>query len=339
MSVVYWLARAGISAAGRTPLSVRHALASTVTSAGYLGWRSKRQVTQENFARVMSLPASDLRVKRAALASWSNYGRTVASLICLPYLSMTDIEARTIDLTEGTTWQESLRVALAPGRGAILTTGHFGSWDLAGAIAARQAPLSAIADITVGDPRLDSLLQGQRRDKGVQIIPVSQAARRGLQELTQGRALAIVVDLPVERGVEVTFFGQQARVASFAAVMAVNTGAAIMPGYVWYAINNRFYLRAFPPMFPRSVSDRAERREEIRRLTQYMLSCQEQVVRSCPTQWFMFRRFWSAGDASLGIQAGSVRPLADGFSRRLPAAPDHAPRRIDKPTPRALGNV
>jgi KDO2-lipid IV(A) lauroyltransferase len=25
-----------------------------------------------------------------------------------------------------------------------------------------------------------------------------------------------------------------------------------------------------------------------------MFACQEEVVRQCPTQWFMFRRFWPA---------------------------------------------
>lgn len=297
LSVVYWVARAGIPAAGRTPLAVRHALASTVTSASYLGWRSKRRHTQENFARVMNLPASHPRVKRTALASWSNYGRTAASLLCLPYLDLEDVDARTIDLTEGTTWHESLKEALAPGKGAIITTGHFGNWDLAGAVAARHVPLSAIVD-TFSDSRLDSLLQGHRRDRGVDIIPVTHAVRRGTHELTEGRALAIVIDRPVNRGVEVTFFGRPTRVPAGAAVMAVKTGAAIMPGYMWYAPGNRFHLRAFPPMFPRDVSDRAERQEEIRRLTQYMISCQEEIVRSCPTQWFMFRRFWSHGAAA-----------------------------------------
>jgi lauroyl/myristoyl acyltransferase len=114
-----------------------------------------------------------------------------------------------------------------------------------------------------------------------------------------------VIDRPVERGVEATFFGQRTRVPSGSAVLAVNTGAAIMPGYMWYAVNNRFCLRAFPPMFPRSLSDRAERREEIQRLTQYMLSCQEEVVRSCPTQWFMFRSFWVAGGVPPPGAAGS----------------------------------
>jgi lauroyl/myristoyl acyltransferase len=305
LTVVYWIARAGIPAAGRTPPAFRHALASTVTSASYLGWRAKRLATQENFARVMSLPASDPRVKRAALVSWSNYGRTAASLICLPYLDMADVDARTTDLTEGTTWHESLKAALAPGKGAILTTGHFGNWDLAGAIAARHVPLSAVVD-TFSDPRLDGLLQGHRRDRGVNVIPVFEAVRRGTEELTQGRALAVVIDRPVKQGVEVTLFGHQAHVPRGAAVLAVDTGAAVMPGYMWYAANHGFHLRAFQPMFPRSVGDRAERGAEIRRLTQYMISCHEEIVRSCPTQWFMFRRFWLAGNVPSETLAGSA---------------------------------
>lgn len=100
MSSVYWLARSGIAVAGKTPRRVRHGLASAVTSASYLGWRSKRLVTQENMAKVLGLPASDLRVKRAARSSWSNYGRTAASLICLPYVDILDVDARTQDLTQ-----------------------------------------------------------------------------------------------------------------------------------------------------------------------------------------------------------------------------------------------
>jgi lauroyl/myristoyl acyltransferase len=304
MSSVYWLARSGIAIVGRTPRPVRHALASTVTSASYLGWRSKRRVTRENMAKVMGLPVGDYRVRRAALASWSNYGRTAANLVCLPYLDMRDVDARTVDLTEGMSWQECVRAAMAPGKGMIITTGHFGSWDLAGAIAARHVPLSAIAD-TFKDPQLDKLLQGHRRDKSVAIIPVSGAARRALEELRRNRAVAIVVDRPVvqEQGVEVTFFGHRTWVPSGSAALAVKTGAAVMPGYVWYAPNNHYYLRAFAPMFPRAVNGRAERTAEIQRLTQYIFACQEVVVRQCPTQWFMFRRFWPVQQPEVPVQA------------------------------------
>ena len=304
VSSVYWLARSGIAVAGMTPVRVRHGLASTVTSASYLGWRSKRLVTQENMAKVLGLPATDRRVKRAALSAWSNYGRTAASLVCLPYLDMLDVDARTQDLTQDMTWHECMQSAMARGTGAIIATGHFGSWDLAGAIAARHVPLSAIAD-TFKDPRLNSLLQGHRREKSVEIIPASGAARRVMHELVASRAVAIVVDRPVtrERGVAVTFFGHQTYVPVGSAVLSVKSGAPIMPGYVWYAPNNGYYIRAFPPIFPHPVRDDAERAREIQRLTQYTFACQEEVVRQFPTQWFMFRRFWPAAAEAVGTGA------------------------------------
>jgi KDO2-lipid IV(A) lauroyltransferase len=293
VSSTYWLVHSGIAVAGRTPRRVRHALASTATSASYLGWRSKRVVTQQNMARVLGLTPTHPQVKRAALRSWSNYGRTAASLVCLPFLDLADVDAATEDLTEGMTWRECLSTAMEPGHGTIITTGHFGSWDLAGAIAARHVPLSAIAD-TFKDPQLNSLLQGHRRDKDVEVIPVAGAARRVMEELRGNRAVGILVDRPVarERGVEVTFFGRRTFVPAGAATLAVKSGASVMPGYVWYAPGNRYYIRAFPPMTPRVVNDDGQRAQEIRRLAQYMFSCQEEVVRQCPTQWFMFRRFW-----------------------------------------------
>lgn len=311
MSSVYWLARSGIALAGHTPHRVRHALASTATAASYLGWREKRLATQENMAKVLGLPATDNQVRRTALASWTNYGRTAAYLVYLPYLDMGDVDARTQDLTVDMTWCDCLQAAMAPGKGLVITTGHFGSWDLAGAIAARYVPLSAIAD-TFKDPQLDRLLQGHRREKSVGIIPVSGAIQRASEELLAGRAVAIVVDRPVakERGVEVTFFGHKAYVPAGSAALAVKTGAAIVPGYVWYAPHNRYYLRAFPPMFPRAVANDSERVREIQRLTQYMFSCQEEVVRQCPTQWFMFRRFWPPEAEEPGLQLTEVRAVA-----------------------------
>ncbi|MDG4825392.1 lysophospholipid acyltransferase family protein [Asanoa sp. WMMD1127] len=304
MSSVYWLAHSGIAVAGRTPRPLRHGLASTVTLASYLGWRSKRLVTQENMAKVLGLPVGHPDTRRAALRSWSNYGRTAVSLICLPYEDMRDVDARTRDLTDGMAWHECLQKAMAPGKGTIITTGHFGSWDLAGAIAARHVPLSAIAD-TFKDPRINSLLQGHRRDKSVDIIPVSGAPRLVIRELRAGRAVAIVIDRPVtsQHGVEVAFFGHRTRVPAGAAALAVKTGAAVMPGYFWYAPHNGYYIRTFPPMFPRAVADDAEKEREVRRLAQYMFACQEEVVRQCPTQWFMFRRFWPVEPAAVPARA------------------------------------
>jgi KDO2-lipid IV(A) lauroyltransferase len=293
MSSVDWLARSGVAIVGRTPARVRYSVAATITSASYLGWRSKRLVTQQNMAKVLGLPATDPRVRRAALSAWGNYGRTASQLICLPYLDMVDIDARTEDMTVGMSWLDCAASALEAGKGVVVATAHFGSWDLAGAIVARYFPVSAIAD-TFKSAALNDLLQGHRRDKQVGIIPAKGGLWQATQDLRENKVVAIVTDRPVAKakGVEVTYFGHKTYVPGGSAALAVRTGAPIVPGYVWYAPNNRYYIRAFPPIFPMPVSAPEEKAKEIQRLTQYMFSCQEEVVRACPTQWFMFRPFW-----------------------------------------------
>lgn len=295
MSSVYWLARAGIGIAGVTPRLVRYRLSSTLSSASYLGWRSKRLVTQQNMSKVLGLPVSDPRVKRAAFTSWSNYGRTAADLIYFPHINMEQVEANVEDLSQGASWQEYAQQVLDRGKGAVIATAHFGSWDMAGAIVARSFPLSAIAE-TFKDPRLNDLLQGHRLDKKVGVIPMEIAARRVLQELRQNNLVAIVVDRPAtkEKGVEVNFFGHKTYVPGGPAALALKAGAAVLPGFVWYGHNHKFYIRAFPPVFPQPCASPEERTREIARLMQCIYNALEEIIGEWPTQWFMFRPFWPA---------------------------------------------
>lgn len=298
MSSLYWLARAGVGLAGVTPRPVRYGLGSIISSASYLGWRSKRLHTQQNMSKVLGLPVSDPRVKRAAFASWSNYGQPASDLIYFPHVNMDQIEENLIDMSQGGTWREHAQQALAPGNGAIVASAHFGSWDMAGAVVARSYPVSAIAEM-FKDPRLNDLIQNSRRAKNVEIIPMENSARRILHDLHQKQFVAIVVDRPgtKENGVEITFFGHKTYVPGGAAALALKCGAAVLPGLVWYGPHGKFCIRAFPPTFPQPCKSAEERSQEIQRLTQYMFTALEEVIREWPTQWFMFRPFWPSDNA------------------------------------------
>lgn len=291
MSSLFYLARAGSVISKWTPRPARHMLGRTVGTVSYLGWQSKRHVTQLNMAQVSGRDVKDAYVKRLARRSWSNYGRYASDFIYFPHLDIDAIERTAVDLTRGADcWQAHVEHALSGGRGAILSSGHFGSWDIAGALFARRFPLSAVAE-TFEDPRLNSLFQNQRIEKGIGIIPMEKSARPILRALQENRMVAIIVDRPVskEDGVEVTFFGRKTYAPGGPATLALRTGAAIMPGFVWYGHHNVFYERAFPPIFPRAGTDKAT---EIARLTQYTYDALEEMVREWPTQWSMFRQFW-----------------------------------------------
>jgi KDO2-lipid IV(A) lauroyltransferase len=293
VSLVYNLARGASSIAGWTPQGIRHNLGSVASGASYLGWRSKRIVTQQNMAQVTGLPVHDPRVRYLAYASWRNYGRYAADFLSFAHVDASMIEPRTLDLTRGAGgWLEYVKQALQSGRGALFVTSHFGNWDMAGAMMARHVRISAVAE-TFSDQKLNELVQNQRREKGIEIIPMESSARRILRALHGNQFVGIVFDrpMPVGEGIPVRFFGRKTYVPAGTATLAIKSGAAIMPGYFWYGHHNHFYIRAFPPIFPRQAKGE-EQAGEVARLTQYLFDTMEEVVREWPTQWYMFRPFW-----------------------------------------------
>ncbi|MDQ2906138.1 MAG: lysophospholipid acyltransferase family protein [Ktedonobacteraceae bacterium] len=293
MSAVYWLARGGSALAKWTPQAVRHGLGRGVGAGSYLAWRSKRLVTRQNMAQVTGRPAHDPYVRHLALASWVNYGRYAADFMNFGNTDVRDIERQGRDMTRGApSWETYLEQALQPGRGVILTSAHFGNWDMAGAFVARRIAVSAVVE-TFSDKRLNTLIQAQRQGQGLNIIPVEGSPRRILRVLLQNQVVGIVVDrpLPPGQGTEISFFGRTTYVPGGPATLAIKTGAAILPGYVWYGPPGEYYVCAFPPLFPQ---EGAERASEERRLTQGIYDTLEEMVRASPAQWYMFRQFWPA---------------------------------------------
>jgi phosphatidylinositol dimannoside acyltransferase len=293
VSSIYFLARSGNTLSRWTPQSARHALGASIGAATYVGWPSKRFVTRLNIAQITGRPVHDPYVKHLAFASWRNYGRYASDFINFPHLNVENVVRNLRDLSESEDgWQGCMQSALQAGRGGLLVTAHFGNWDMAGAILAHHHPVSAVAE-SFRDEQLNQLLQDQRRDKGIDIIPLESSIRPILRILQQNKFAALVVDRPVaeNQGTEVTFFGRKTYVPSGPAALALKSGAAIVPGFVWYGYNDEFYARAFRPIFPQQGKN-SERAAEIARLTQRIYDVLEVMIREWPTQWYMFRQFW-----------------------------------------------
>ena len=293
MSSIYFLARSGNTLARWTPQSARHAIGASIGVASYLGWPSKRYVTRLNIAQITGRPVHDPYVNRLALASWRNYGRYASDFISFPHLDIDTVERNSRDLSEGESgWQGCMQSALQAGRGALLVTAHFGNWDMAGAILARHFTVSAVAE-TFSDEQLNQLFQDQRRERGIGIIPLGSSMRPFLRILQQNQLAAIIVDrpMPANQGTEVTFFGRKTYVPGGPAALALKSGSAIVPAFVWYGHHDEFYIKAFQPIFPQQVKN-SERATEIKRLTQCIYDVLEIMIREWPTQWYMFRQFW-----------------------------------------------
>jgi len=324
--MVYWLTRAASWLAGRVPRPLRLAIAGPLTTLVYYLWTAKRRVTIANMAQVLGVAPSDARARRLARDSWRNYGRYLSDFFYLPNATPADILARLKDVTPAPGAYGRIDAARAHGKGLLIATMHFGAWDVAGVLVGAHTPLHVLVD-SFDDPRMDELIQTQRRDLGMEVMRVEKSPRAILRVLKDNGTVAIVADrpLPNGEGTPVTFFGKQCYVPGGVAQLALLTGAAIAPGYTWYDANysDTYYGFLDEPFYPESTGDR---QADTQRLTQRIYDAFERTLRERPEQWAMFRPFWPDDDEHIAaadaarITTGREHAPADAASATSSAA-------------------
>lgn len=299
MRLAHWLAR-------RVPRPVRLAVAGPLTVLVYYAWGAKRRVTIANMAQVLGTSPRDPRARKLARDSWRNYGYYLSDLFYLPSATPDEIIARTQDTTPAPGTMALIDEARALGKGVILATAHFGAWDVAAAAVATHVPLHGVVE-SLPDPRMDHMLQNQRRTFGMEVLHIEKTPRPMLRVLQDNGVLAVAVDRPLSptEGVPVRFFGRTCYVPGGIAQIALRTGAAVVPGACWYdaSFSSTYYLGAGKVIYPQSTGDK---RGDTIVLMQRIYDALEEFIRPRPEQWAMFRRFWPAADTE------AKTPIAEG---------------------------
>jgi KDO2-lipid IV(A) lauroyltransferase len=293
--MAYWFLRVASWLAGRVPRGVRFRLAGALTVLVYYLWFSKRRVTIANMAKVLGVEPSNPEAERRARISWRNYGRYVTDFLYLGgggEQAGEEALARMRDVTPPPGAFGQIDAARARGNGVIIVTAHFGNWDAAGLLVASHCTLHVVVE-RFADPRLDTLVQSQRRALGMEVLWMEKSPRQILRVLQQNGVVAIVADRPLAEGdgVPVTFFGRRCYVPGGVAQLALLSGATILPGFCHYdeRYSPAYYAGVLSPIIPETTGDR---RADAAALTQRIYSALEEMIQPYPDQWYMFRPFW-----------------------------------------------
>jgi KDO2-lipid IV(A) lauroyltransferase len=255
---------------------------------GRLAWlilTSRRRIAINNLKRAFKEEKSETEIHRIARSVFVNVARTSVEFARLPILKPDKISGMVT--SEG---KENLDRVLKEGKGSMLITGHFGSWELLGGwVAACGYPL----DMLVGEQhnrRVDNLLVSFRKSLGVGIIPVGVAARHVIKSLRSNRMVAVVSDQHAASGSTVVkFFGRPAATPKGPAAFAVKVGCPILIGVLVREGYNRHHALILPPIYPpRSGDDE----NDIFEMTQTYTSCLEEFIRQSPAQWMWTHRRW-----------------------------------------------
>ncbi|HUM03451.1 MAG TPA: lysophospholipid acyltransferase family protein, partial [Thermoanaerobaculia bacterium] len=186
---------------------------------------------------------------------------------------------------------ETVRSALAAGRGLFLLTAHFGNWEYSAlATAAIGVPVAVIAR-PMDNPLLETFLRRFRERNGNTVVYKTEAAREMLRILKHGGTIGILADqhAMTADAVVVPFFGRPASTTSIVARLADRTEAPIIPSFCVRTGPARYRMEYGPVIDVRTLSPEERRPAP---LTARLNLEVENVVRRDPEQWLWLHNRW-----------------------------------------------
>jgi Kdo2-lipid IVA lauroyltransferase/acyltransferase len=209
---------------------------------------------------------------------------------------------------------EHLTGSLAPGRGAILTTGHCGNWEwLNLGLGASGVPMT-VAAREVYDPRLDEVARRLRgRFGGETALRGRGAGTKLVQAIRHGRVDGLLIDQDIDApGVFVEFFGHPAWTPTGAALLALRTRCPVVAGFAGRLPDGTMQLSFSPPV---EAAPGPDLDAGVARLTATLTAHIERQVRTHPEQWVWMHRRWrhqpAEGDPvwrAEAVEDGAFRP-------------------------------
>lgn len=289
---LYLAIQAGALGSRVIPLAWRYRIATVMADFLWLIWTSKRRTCIDNMAVVLGSIPTDPEVRRTAQRAFHEFGKGVVEFLGFPNIDPNDPLLSDV-YVEG--W-EHLEAGLAKNHGVILASGHFGSTYMGGlALVSKTKKISAVAD-TFHPKKVDRLIRRTREARGFRLIPTTNA-RQIIRALRDNQLVVVMFDrpLPLDQGVPVSLFNRETALPAGPAVMALKTGATVVPAYIFRNSDNTFSGKAFPAATANLTGDKSW---DVRAITQKLADSLEEVVRERPDQWSMFRPMWPQSSES-----------------------------------------
>ncbi|MEJ2109186.1 MAG: lysophospholipid acyltransferase family protein [Acidobacteriota bacterium] len=232
---------------------------------------------------------SEKRRNRIARASFQNIAMNLVEISRFPRLNRGNIgKLVQYDQDYGLANYQS---ALSKGKGILYLTGHFSAWELLPAAHALYGhPLSFVTR-PLDNTALDRYLQKLRESVGNRVIHKKDAARTILKCLKKKESAGILMDqnTSLQEGTFADFFGVPAATTTGLVLIALLTGAPIVPGYLTLQREGKYTIKFLPPV---EVERTGDRNRDIAVNTKRLNRILEGIVREQPEAWLWGHKRW-----------------------------------------------
>ncbi len=190
---------------------------------------------------------------------------------------------------------ERLERARDKGRGLVMVLPHSGNWDTAGVwfVDFLNGPFMTVAERLKPESLYRRFL-AYRESLGFRVVPLTGGPRPSTDVLREWLGDGGVTCLLVDRnlgsgGVPVSFFGRKATMPGGAALLAAQTGAALVPTVCQFT--DRGWRLVFSPEVPVDGSGRLK--DRVGTAMQAVADAFTPSIAARPEDWHMLGRIWA----------------------------------------------
>jgi KDO2-lipid IV(A) lauroyltransferase len=264
------------------PPKAGHYLGKIIAYLAYFITPARREHSRLNLKRALNI--NDQDSKKLIKKVYENLGYNFAEFLMEDAFSREDIE-QMVDF-DGL---EHLDQALKEGNGVILYTGHFGNWELLGAVLAIKGySINSIAR-EQNNSQFDQKINEIRRGIGIGIIPKGLAVRKAFKKLKNNQIVAILGDQDARsRGWKLNFFERDASTYAGAVQFAKRTGAPIVPMF----LHRQDWLKHKLKIYKARKINKNASESELKKELQLLLDLTEKEIRENPADWMWLHKRW-----------------------------------------------
>jgi lauroyl/myristoyl acyltransferase len=240
------------------------------------------------------------RLVRRAFVEYARYWMLLARLSGAIVRDRT----RSVSITGRDYYVEAFKTS-----GVIFAVPHLGLWDAGGIVSIIEGfPIATVAEES-STPQLTAWFDTHRTRLGlVSYPPGAETTAALIKRLRDKGAVALVADRDVVGdGIPIPFFGEVTRIPSGPIVLALRSGATVLPAAVFLRPKGRIEVTIDAPL---AIERQGRLREDVERITTDLVTRYEKLIRSAPAQWHVFQPIWptppSVGDELSERRDGAV---------------------------------
>jgi Kdo2-lipid IVA lauroyltransferase/acyltransferase len=284
-NLVYLLIRSMIGLSNMMPRRAWLAICGALGSLAYYFANETRNLTKKHL-RLAFPEKSEEQIKELAKGTFRMLGKNGGDILRTSRIETLE-ELEKILVTHG---YENFEKANAKGKGVIFLTCHMGAFDLQVTNMALRRLNPNIIGTPLKDKKLNDLLWEYRNAHGAIAIERGKETFRMIKVLKSGGSVALLIDQDTKvKTVFVNFFGKPAATPVGATVLALKTGAAIVPTYVHLGDDGMQHMHILPEIPMEKTGN-----EDIDVLinTQALTKFIEDTIRKYPEQWVWMHERW-----------------------------------------------